>query len=39
MFFVVYAKNVPNKYSTLKLNKFCKKHSLEVELFVNDLFT
>lgn len=36
---VVCAENVPSKYSTLNLNKFCKEHSLEVELFVNDLLT
>ena len=36
---VVCAENIPSKYSTLNLNKFCKEHSLEVELFVNDLLT
>lgn len=36
---VVCADNLPSKYSTLNLNKFCKEHSLEVESFVNDLLT
>lgn len=36
---VVCVENVPSKYSTLNLNKFSKEHSLEVELFVNDLLT
>ena len=36
---VVCAENVSSKYSTLNLNKFCKEHSLKVELFVNELLT
>lgn len=36
---VVCAENVPNKYSSLNLTKFCKDHSLEVNEFVENMLT
>lgn len=36
---VVCVNNVPNTYSTLNLNKFCKDHSLEANEFVENLLT
>lgn len=36
---VVCIDNLPNKYSTLNLNQFCKDHSLEVINFVEEILT
>ena len=34
---VVCIDNVPDKYSTLNLNKFCKENSLSLELFIDEM--
>lgn len=36
---VVCAENIPNKYSSLNLDKFCKEHSQEVNNFVEEMLT
>ena len=36
---VVCVEDLPSKYSTLNLNKFCKEHSLAIESFVDEMMT